>query len=527
MGLLDQFSNMSDDQSQGLLSAGLRMMAASGPSRDPIGFGQIANYGMQGYVGTMADAKKRKREEEQAAQMAQLRGLQMQDLQGQLSDKGLIRNQQARIKADLLAGDGGQQEPQQPPQMPAQPQQMASAMPGGPMSPNIGGPDWMQHYQQQQAKQPEQQPVGNFPGTPPQLGGQQNSTQAYADRLLKEAAIYSKNGDFDGADKRYQAAVKLMPQVDKIEPARDPKSGQLVNVITYKDGTQKVSEFGVKPDMVEMSLGNRKQWLDKNTVASGQKFDVGVSPDTVYSGDITKRGQNLQDLRAAEAGQTPEYKQDADGNWLALPKKIGAGEKITARPVFGTDGNPLAAAPKPLTESQGKATTFAARMTDAESIIRSMESKGVSGSDFGTIAAGGPLTNWMATSSGQQYRQAQENWVTANLRQESGAAIGKDEMDKDVRKFFPVPGDSQEVKNQKTRSRSIATQGMVQQAGPGSKSIAGIVAAGQPDATPAPAAAPTMAAMPTPNASNRGRILIDHDTGKRYRSSGLQWQEVK
>src|SRR5258707_4994216 len=115
-----------------------------------------------------------------------------------------------------------------------------------------------------------------------------------------------------------------------------------------------------------------------------------------------------------------------------------------------------------------------------------MEAKGISSSDFGTITAGSPFTNFWATPEGQRYRQGQENWVTANLRQESGAAIGKDEMNKDVRKYFPIPGDSQAVRDQKTRSRSVAVQGMLQQAGPGAKSVPGIVgaAAGEQPETP-------------------------------------------
>lgn len=141
-----------------------------------------------------------------------------------------------------------------------------------------------------------------------------------------------------------------------------------------------------------------------------------------------------------------------------------------------------------LNEGQGKATTFAARMADAESTIDALEKKGVSGTDLRTIAAGNGLTNWAASPDGQDYRQAQENWVTANLRQESGAAIGKDEMDKDVRKFFPAPGDADSVKAQKARARSVAQQGMLVQAGPGATQVPGILQrAGS--STSAPAAA--------------------------------------
>jgi hypothetical protein len=33
--------------------------------------------------------------------------------------------------------------------------------------------------------------------------------------------------------------------------------------------------------------------------------------------------------------------------------------------------------------------------------------------------------------------------------------------------------------------------------------------------------------LPTANKSNMGKIAVDHDTGKRYKSNGLQWVEIK
>lgn len=36
-----------------------------------------------------------------------------------------------------------------------------------------------------------------------------------------------------------------------------------------------------------------------------------------------------------------------------------------------------------------------------------------------------------------------------------------------------------------------------------------------------------MAQLPTPNKSNQGKMAIDHETGKRYKSNGMQWVEVQ
>ncbi len=43
----------------------------------------------------------------------------------------------------------------------------------------------------------------------------------------------------------------------------------------------------------------------------------------------------------------------------------------------------------------------------------------------------------------------------------------------------------------------------------------------------APPSKPDMASMPKPNASNQGKTIVEHDTGKKYRSNGLQWVEVQ
>jgi hypothetical protein len=65
----------------------------------------------------------------------------------------------------------------------------------------------------------------------------------------------------------------------------------------------------------------------------------------------------------------------------------------------------------------------------------------------------------------QQYRQAQENWVRANLRKESGAAIGADEMDREIATYFPMPGDKPEVIAQKAQARQVTINAMRKAAG--------------------------------------------------------------
>ena len=81
------------------------------------------------------------------------------------------------------------------------------------------------------------------------------------------------------------------------------------------------------------------------------------------------------------------------------------------------------------------------------------------------------IANVSESSGRQQYRQAQENWVTANLRAESGAVIGTDEMEKEIKKYFPTVDDKPATIEQKSRSRKNAELAMEVRGGPALKTI--------------------------------------------------------
>lgn len=147
----------------------------------------------------------------------------------------------------------------------------------------------------------------------------------------------------------------------------------------------------------------------------------------------------------------------------AMPPPGGATPLISQRPQED----------KPLTEAQAKATGFAARMIQASRIVDPMDLTDAAKPGVLETALGSRLpetaANMMRSTERQRYRQAQENWVRANLRMESGAVIGGDEMAKEIQNYFPQPGDTPEVIEQKRRSREAATLAMVTSAGPGAQ----------------------------------------------------------
>jgi hypothetical protein len=70
--------------------------------------------------------------------------------------------------------------------------------------------------------------------------------------------------------------------------------------------------------------------------------------------------------------------------------------------------------------------------------------------------------NNMISNDKQQLQQAQENWVSAVLRRESGAVLGEEEIVRENKKYFPQYGDSKETIAQKALARKEAEQGMLQ-----------------------------------------------------------------
>lgn len=188
----------------------------------------------------------------------------------------------------------------------------------------------------------------------------------------------------------------------------------------------------------------------------------------------------------------------------AAPLVAQGGERMPGMPVAGKE--------KALTETQSNATAFGMRMKEANSILTSLEKagvkntgliSGVAGSIVGVVPLIGDKLEGMTGSvfnllpqimgglspEQQQTAQARLNFITANLRKESGATLLPSEFITEERKYFPKPGDDATVIAQKQKARNLALQAMEIQAGPGAKNIqqyqTGVAGGGGiPNATP-------------------------------------------
>lgn len=122
------------------------------------------------------------------------------------------------------------------------------------------------------------------------------------------------------------------------------------------------------------------------------------------------------------------------------------------------------------TEAQKKASSFAQRMTvSADELNALAESVDPTSRVIPLIASGGGVVseaaNRMATPEEQQYASAASDFVTAQLRKESGAVIGESEFKRKYREFFPVPGDSDKQIEAKRKRRERAAGSMQKESG--------------------------------------------------------------
>jgi hypothetical protein len=139
---------------------------------------------------------------------------------------------------------------------------------------------------------------------------------------------------------------------------------------------------------------------------------------------------------------------------------------------------------KPLTETQSNATAFGMRMLESNQILNALEDKGVTDTGIFRSAVSGTvgLTPFIGekleektseamnvlpsflggpSAEQQQVDQARRNFITANLRKESGAAIGVDEWKQEFINYFPQYNDDAQTIKNKEIFRNILTQNMI------------------------------------------------------------------
>ena len=358
------------------------------------------------------------------------------------------------------------------------------------------------------------------------------------------ADIYAAQGKSEDAKRYQEMAEKLNPKPEITgQPfeVTDAKGNPLL-VQQYKDGTVKTMQgFGPKREVVLQNLGGQTVAINKSALRGGETYAQTMTPSEIANLQVARGnlavaqgGLNLRQQEFNRGGY--QIKEGPEG--LSYVPTAPGGPAIPVMTAAGTPFEGVGAKP---TEDQSKSAGFAFRMKQSsqifnqpaldrsgqpiidpktdkpvtleqaygqpgkyQSIMRSIPSAG--------LTTG--LANLSESTGSQQYRQAQQNWVTANLRPESGAVIGADEMDKEIIKYFPQTSDSQKTIEQKARARRDTELAMTVRAGPAYKQMEKAVAAQNAAlAAPAPVAQPGATVPTFRQPTGNARLVRDPVTG--------------
>lgn len=171
--------------------------------------------------------------------------------------------------------------------------------------------------------------------------------------------------------------------------------------------------------------------------------------------------RDIPGMSSAAGSGAPQTVTGPDGKPIVIPP--GVDRKAFIKKV--SEANADAATGKK-TEAQAKASSFAARMQQAEQDLSKLQNEGLSGTQ--AITSSIPVVgNYLQTTDHQKFETAKSAFITALLRQESGAAINKNEFSRYEKELFPQPGDAPQVVQQKAALRTAAIEQMKGAAGPG------------------------------------------------------------
>lgn len=247
--------------------------------------------------------------------------------------------------------------------------------------------------------------------------------------------------------------MKLARQMKFDEPVALPEGAQLVT------RTGEVLAKGAPKDSTATAGG---VVYDKRTgrPIAGQFTRREGNEEVTYS--IGPNGQPQEVARGAAFNPNPLVQLGADLVPVA-DQNSPTGVKYVRKVEAAGMAAPPSGSNKPTNEER-LAKGFFDRMTNAERVVEQVGAAGfptVATETAGALPLVGDYARRKTQSPAQQkFRQAQEDWVRAKLRKESGAAIGVKEMDDEISTYFPKPGDGPEVIEQKRQARLIAQQAM-------------------------------------------------------------------
>lgn len=180
--------------------------------------------------------------------------------------------------------------------------------------------------------------------------------------------------------------------------------------------------------------------------AAEEKRKADMMSDQALISYLRQRGMDVPDGMDPQAAKDIYFKQEDQKfkeRQAASERSARLKEKAMEREAKGS-----AAEGKPATQEQLTAAGFSKRLENANKELEDLESAGTGLSNMVTSH----LPNAMQSSEKRRLENAKIDFVTAQLRKESGAAISPDEFKMADMLYFPQPGDDPQTLAQKRSS---------------------------------------------------------------------------
>ena len=291
-------------------------------------------------------------------------------------------------------------------------------------------------------------------------------------------------GTFSAADTRMRTerALEANARASELVGLRAQYAIAEGNVTLANEAVAQAMDIFYKP--IEMELELEKKFFDRNTARMNE---AQRSAADVRLKQAEARGEELRGAKEMvnAAVATGNISTDELAEMLKLNGDPEAQSAYAAKIVARTNAadralqqqmqrmqiaslqasidekNAATTEGKPLTQSQYAALNFGSRMQQANVIVDELGTKMVS--PMNIIAR--KLPNFMKTPDQQRFEQAQNNFINAVLRRESGAQITPSEFESATVQYFPQPGDSEAVLAQKALNRNLSIKNFLNEAG--------------------------------------------------------------
>lgn len=291
-GLLDIFNSLNPDQNRGLLAAASQILQAAAPGRRPFGIGEALGVGIDAYQHSTDQSKRRRMEEEQFAQSAQLRDLQLRGAQMDLAAQERARD------LDLREAESARSAFRTP-------GQQAASLPGGPTLENAARIDEFR---------PQFDPEAHIAAV----------MQFNPRRALELRREYAK------AAPKFDAGITFV----------DGPDGKPVAVRTADDGSHKILA-GLRPrDKLHfLNTGGKTLGVNEYTGEQGAAFTNTASAGELLAAATQRRGQDLTNDRARDALELQRTAGKAPTEFQGKSAAFGLRATEADRILSGLTGN--------------------------------------------------------------------------------------------------------------------------------------------------------------------------------------------